>query len=70
MIKKIKEKQSILLHGSGMGTIGANVGGQTILDQNVAQNLLQQLPLSEADKYLSEYKEQATGGGASATSFK
>ena len=74
MIKKIKEKQSILLHGSGMGAMGANANihqcTQTILDQNVAQNLLQQLPLSEADKYLSEYKEQATGGGASATSFK
>ncbi len=49
MLKKIKEKQSLMMHNQP-----GNVGGQLILDQETAIAILQQLPLSEVDTYLQE----------------
>lgn len=65
MIKKLKEKQAILLHGS------ANGGGQVIVDQDVAVNLLNHMPLSEAGTYLKVQEERKpTASKTGLTSFK
>lgn len=53
MLKKIKEKQSLLLHNQG-GTGFSNAGGQMILDYETAVMVIQQLSVKEVDTYLKE----------------
>ena len=53
MLKKIKEKQSLLLHNQGGNGI-SNAGGQMILDYETAVMVVQQLSVKDVDAYLKE----------------
>lgn len=50
MLKKLKEKQALLIHNQGAG----NNSGQMILDYETAVMIVQQLSVKEVDTYLHE----------------